>query len=46
MARVNTVRLSDKERELLEQVREKEFGTNSVPLGEALDVACSNYLND
>jgi len=46
MARTNTVRLSDRERELLEEVRQTEFGTDSVPLGEALEVACENYLGE
>lgn len=43
MARDNHVRLSDRELELLEEVRSTEFGTDSVPLGEALQVACENY---
>jgi len=44
MARTTTVRVSDEERELLEEVRETEFGTDSVPLGEVIEVACENYL--
>jgi len=44
MARENAVKLSDREKALLEEVRETEFGTDSVPLGEALEVACENYL--
>jgi hypothetical protein len=46
MARTNTVRLSDKEKKLLEEVRQTEFGSDSVPLGEALEVACENYLGE
>lgn len=45
MARENTVKLSDSEKELIEDVREKHFGTDSVPLGEAVEVACRNYLD-
>lgn len=44
MARKNLVRLSDRELALLEEVRETEFGTDSVPYGEALSAACENYL--
>jgi hypothetical protein len=46
MARTNTVRLSDSEKELLERVREVEFGTDSVPLGEVLGVTCDKYLQE
>jgi hypothetical protein len=31
---------------LLEEVRATKFGSDSVPLGEALEVACENYLGD
>lgn len=44
MARENFVRLSDREMGLLEEVRDAEFGSDSVPLGEAVEVACENYL--
>lgn len=44
MVRSNQVRVSDDEMELLEEVRREEFGTDSVPLGEVIDVACSGYL--
>lgn len=46
MARENLVRLSDREQELIKEVREIEFGTDSVPLGEAVETACEQYLND
>jgi len=46
MGRDNHIRLSDRELALLEEVRETEFGTGSVPIGEALEVACENYLDD
>lgn len=46
MARGNTIKVSDKEKDLLEEVRETEFGTDSVPFGEALQVACENYLGE
>lgn len=44
MARENHVRLSDREQALLEEVRQTEFGTESVPLGEAVEAACEQYL--
>lgn len=40
------VRLSDREIALLEEVRDTEFGSDSVPLGEALEVACECYLGE
>jgi hypothetical protein len=46
MGRPTTVRVSEQEKELLEEVRNTEFGSNSVPLGEALEVACKNYLGE
>lgn len=46
MGRDNLVRLSDREKALLEEVRQTEFGTDSVPIGEALEVACENYLGE
>jgi len=46
MARENFVRLSDRELELLEEVRSTEFGSDSVPIGEAVSVACENYLGE
>jgi len=46
MARENHVRLSDRELALLEKVRDTEYGSDSVPLGEALEVACENYLGE
>lgn len=46
MAREHLVKLSERERELIEEVREVEFGTDSVPLGEAVEVACENYLGE
>lgn len=44
MARDNLIRLSDRELALLEEVRMTEFGTDSVPIGEAVSVASENYL--
>lgn len=46
MARENLVKLSDRERKLIEEVRMTEFGTDSVPLGEAVEVACETYLGE
>lgn len=46
MGRDNHVRLSDRELALLEEVRDTAFGTDSVPIGEALEVACEDYLGD
>ena len=46
MARQNTVKLSDREKALIEEVRETKFGSDSVPLGEAIEVACENYLGE
>lgn len=46
MARENLVRLSDREQALVEEVRQTEFGTESVPLGEAIEVACEQYLGE
>lgn len=46
MARENTIKVSDDEKALLEEVRQTEFGTDSVPFGEALTVACENYLGE
>jgi len=46
MARENLVRLSDRELALLEEVRHTEYGTDSVPIGEAVSVACENYLGE
>ncbi|AGM11542.1 hypothetical protein M199_gp124 [Halogranum tailed virus 1] len=46
MARDNLVRLSDREKKLLEEVRDTEYGSDSVPLGEALEVACEQYLEN
>jgi len=40
------VRLSDREMALLEEVRGTKFGSDSVPLGEALEVACEDYLGE
>jgi hypothetical protein len=40
------VKLSDDEKELLEELRDEHFGTSSVPLGEALEVACEKYFKD
>ena len=44
MGRDNFVRLSDEEISLVNDVRSAEFGTDSVPIGEAVAVACSTYL--
>ncbi len=46
MGRPTTVRVSEREKALLEEVRDTEFGSDSVPLGEALEVACENYLGE
>lgn len=46
MARENLVRLSDREKELLQEVRQTEFGTDSVPFGEVIGVVCENYLGE
>ena len=46
MARENMIRLSDRERALLEEVRMTEYGSDSVPLGEALERACEEYLGE
>jgi hypothetical protein len=46
MGRSNHVRLSDREVALIEEVRATEFGSDSVPLGEAVAVACENYLGE
>jgi len=46
MRRDNHVRLSDRELALLEEVRSTKFGTDSVPLGKALEVACEDYLGE
>lgn len=44
--RENHVRLSDREIQLLIEVRQDEFGTDSVPIGEAVEVACKQYLGE
>jgi hypothetical protein len=44
MARENMIRVSDREKELLERVRMEKFGTDGVALGEALEAACESYL--
>jgi len=44
MARSNHVRLSDREVALVEEVRATAFGSDSVPLGEAVAAACEDYL--
>lgn len=46
MVRSTTIRVSKEERELLKRVRQKEFGTDSVPLGEVLELTCEEYLNE
>ena len=46
MGRDTSIRVSEREKALLEEVRDTEFGTDSVPLGEALEVACENYLGE
>ncbi len=46
MGRDNHIRVSDKELALLDEVRDTEFGTESVPIGEAIEVACENYLGE
>lgn len=45
MGRETSIRVSEREKSLLEKVRNTEFSTDSVPLGEALEVACKNYLS-
>jgi hypothetical protein len=45
MGRENLIRISDSELELLEKVRKEEFNTDSVPIGEAVEVSCENYLS-
>lgn len=44
--RENHIRLSDEELALIEDVRDVEFGTDSVPIGEAVESACKSYLLD
>lgn len=44
MGRENLVRLSDRELALLEEVRDAKFGTDSVPIGEAVTEATESYL--
>lgn len=44
MGRETSIRVSEKEKSLLEDVRDIEFGTESVPLGEALEIVCEDYL--
>jgi len=46
MGRETSIRVSEREKALLEEVRDTEFGTDSVPLGEALKVVCENYLGE
>jgi len=46
MGRDNHIRLSDRELALVEEVRATKFGSDSVPIGEALEVACENCLGD
>lgn len=46
MVRQNSIKVSDSEKELLEEVRQTKFGTDSVPFGEALQVACESYLGE
>lgn len=46
MARENTIKVSDREKELLEEARYAEYGTDSVPLGEALEAVCESYLGE
>lgn len=45
MARENLVRLSDEEKELLEEVRSEEFGDSNVALGVAVRVSCEDFLD-
>jgi len=44
VARENLIRVSEKEMELIESVREKEFSTDEVPLGLAISVACEEFI--
>jgi hypothetical protein len=44
MARENLVRLSDGEKELVEEVKTKEFGDSDVALGVAIRKACEEIL--
>lgn len=46
MVRENSIKVSDEEKKLIEEVRQTEFGTDSVPFGEAIQVACENYLGE
>lgn len=46
MVRQNSIKVSDEEKALLEEVRDTEFGTDSVPYGEALREACEAYLGE
>jgi len=46
MARENLVRLSDEERELVEEVRRTKFGDSDVALGVAIREACEGYLGE
>lgn len=45
MARENLVRLSDGEKELVEEVQKSAFGDSDVALGVAVREACENYLS-
>jgi len=45
MGREELIRVSSEEKELLEKVRGEEFGTDSVPLGEVLELACQRFLD-
>jgi hypothetical protein len=46
MARENLVRLSDEEKELVEEVRRAKFGDSDVALGVAVREACESYLEE
>jgi len=46
MARENLIRLSDEEKELVEEVRKTKFGDSDVALGVAVREACENYLGE
>jgi len=46
MARRNTIAVSDEEKAELDQVREAQFGTDSVPYGEVIQMLVDDYDAD
>jgi len=45
MARENTIKVSDKEKELLDRARESMYGTDEVPYGKIVEDLSVTYLN-